>query len=337
MTTIDEKFLNQYKQIVYKIPKNKDIFDSSFEYDISKAIDLPLLSTGFHHLIHQNKDKMEILLKFKDRKKVYNVLYEFDRYIDNYNDHLENQTIKYFDIKNNKPKVLSRAFFKLWEIIYMFDLIPTETSKFTSAHLAEGPGSFIQATVFYRDKYSGKKSKNDKYHAITLHPEDESGHVPKLEEKFINYYKKEKPQRFIQHKTYSIKMSGGSNNKHNGDLTNPKTIKLFGGSFQKDQADFITADGGFNWKNENIQEMEAFQLVFAQCLTAVKIQKKNGHFVCKIFESFADTTIKLISILNSFYSEIYITKPFTSRYSNSERYIVCKNFIYSFNDQKKKR
>ena len=153
MTTIDEKFLNQYKQIVYKIPKNKDIFDSIFEYEISKAIDLPLLSTGFHHLIHQNKDKMEILLKFKDRKKVYNVLYEFDRYIDNYNNNLENQTIKYFDIKNNKPKILSRAFFKLWEIIYMFDLIPTETKKFTSAHLAEGPGSFIQATVFFRDKY----------------------------------------------------------------------------------------------------------------------------------------------------------------------------------------
>jgi 23S rRNA U2552 (ribose-2'-O)-methylase RlmE/FtsJ len=336
MTTVNEKLLKQYEQIVYKIPKNKDIFNSDFDYEISKSIDLPLLSKGFHHLIHQNKDKMEILLNFKNRKKVYTVLYEFDRYIDNYKDHLENQTIKYFDIKNNKPKILSRAFFKLWEIIYMFDLIPTKTPKFTSAHLAEGPGSFIQATIFYRDKYSGKNSKNDKYHAITLHPEDESGHVPKLEEKFINYYKKEKPQRFIQHKTYSIKMSGGSKNKHNGDLTNPKTIDLFGGNFQKDQADFITADGGFNWKNENIQEMEAFQLIFAQCVTAVKIQKKNGHFICKIFESFADTTIKLISILNSFYSEIYITKPFTSRYSNSEKYIVCKNFIYSFNDQKKK-
>ena len=327
--------LDLYKQIVYKIPKENDIFDSEFNYELSKTTDIPLLSLGFHHLIHNNKDKMEILLQFKNRKKIYNILYEFDRYIDNYNNHLENETIKYFDIKNNKPKVLSRAFFKLWEIIYMFDLVPIKTKKFTSAHLAEGPGSFIQATIFYRDKFAGKNSKNDKYHAVTLHPEDESDNVPELEKNFVNFYKKEKPQRFMQHKTYSIKMSGGSNNKHNGDLTNPKTVKLFGGSFKNEQADFITADGGFNWKNENIQEMEAFQLIFAQCITALKIQKKDGHFVCKIFESFSDSTIKLISILNSFYSDIYITKPFTSRYSNSEKYIICKNFIYSFNDSKK--
>jgi hypothetical protein len=27
------------------------------------------------------------------------------------------------------------------------------------------------------------------------------------------------------------------------------------------------------------------------------------------------------------YSEVYITKPFTSRLANSEKYIVCKNFL----------
>ena len=32
-------------------------------------------------------------------------------------------------------------------------------------------------------------------------------------------------------------------------------------------------------------------------------------------------------MLKSLYKEVYITKPFTSRISNSEKYVVCKNLI----------
>jgi hypothetical protein len=40
-------------------------------------------------------------------------------------------------------------------------------------------------------------------------------------------------------------------------------------------------------------------------------------------------TIDLLYILSSFYEKVYIMKPNTSRYANSERYIVCKDFIFS--------
>ena len=209
----------------------------------------------------------------------------------------------------------------------MFNIIPKDSSNFVSAHLAEGPGSFIQATIAYRELFAGeKKSKNDKYYGVTLHSEQDEKHVPKLDKSFIDYYKKEKPQRFFQHKTYSKKMAGGSKVKDNGDLTNPKTIKLFGGNFSKKKADLITADGGFNWKNENLQEQEAFRLILAQVITALKIQDQNGSFICKIFETYTMNTLKLINILTLFYKEVYITKPLTSRKSNSEKYIVCIGF-----------
>ena len=52
----------------------------------------------------------------------------------------------------------------------------------------------------------------------------------------------------------------------NGDLTDKKTRILFGGNFKQRKADFITADGGFDWKNENIQEQEAFKLILAQII-----------------------------------------------------------------------
>ena len=87
----------------------------------------------------------------------------------------------------------------------MFNIIPKDSSNFVSAHLAEGPGSFIQATIAYRELFAGEKSKNDKYYGVTLHSEQDEKHVPKLDKSFIDYYKKEKPQRFFQHKTYSKK------------------------------------------------------------------------------------------------------------------------------------
>ena len=48
--------------------------------------------------------------------------------------------------------------------------------------------------------------------------------------------------------------------------------------------------------------------------------------IIKLFEIHTDITIKMISILSSIYNKVYITKPLTSRPSNSERYIVCVNF-----------
>ena len=38
-------------------------------------------------------------------------------------------------------------------------------------------------------------------------------------------------------------------------------------------------------------------------------------------------TVDLLYILSSFYEKVYITKPQTSRYANSEKYIVCRNFL----------
>lgn len=40
-------------------------------------------------------------------------------------------------------------------------------------------------------------------------------------------------------------------------------------------------------------------------------------------------TADLLYLLSAFYKDVYITKPHTSRYANSEKYVVCKNFLFS--------
>lgn len=326
----------KYPPIIVEISNEKTgILSSNLDMEYSSTIDYPREEYGFHHFIHSNKNKMEILGQFEGKKKVYLVMNKFERYVDGYDKSIGLVSKDYFTIgKNGRPDILSRGFYKLWEILMLFDLIDVKSSNFVSAHLAEGPGSFIQAVMFYRDMFCANVSKNDKYHAITLHPEDTGGpeHIPELEEKFVEFYKKEKPQRFILHKTSTKAQSGGNPKKDNGDITNPKTIKLFGGDFTE-KADLVTGDGGFDWINENVQEQEAFKLIIAQIATAFKVQKKGGSFVLKMFETFAKTSVKFVAILCDLYEHVYFVKPLTSRPSNSEKYAVCKGF--KFDDKQK--
>lgn len=313
------------------VDSEKNIFDGEPSIKFSTNIDYPRMSLGFQHFIHQSKDKMEVLKEYENKKKVYLVLNEFERYIDNHEESIGNASKTYFGLGKEKPDILSRGFYKLWEILMTYDLIDIDNKSFVSAHLAEGPGSFIQATMFFREKFS-KYWKDDQYYAVTLHPEDEGKHVPELEKNFVNYYAKEKPQRFILHKTYPKQVAGGSSDKDNGDITDPKTIMLFGGDM-REKADFITADGGFEWGNENIQEQEAFRLIFGQIVGAIMNQKKGGHFVCKFFETFTMTSVKFLAVLQACYKKVEVIKPLTSRQSNSEKYYVCMDFKYDDKDK----
>ena len=46
-----------------------------------------------------------------------------------------------------------------------------------------------------------------------------------------------------------------------------------------------------------------------------------------MFDCFLEQTVDILSILSACYGKVYITKPQTSRYANSEKYLVCKDFL----------
>jgi 23S rRNA U2552 (ribose-2'-O)-methylase RlmE/FtsJ len=330
----DSITIPKYMPITVNIPTTiKSIFDFDATIAFSTNLDYSKFEFGFHHYIHSGKNKMDLLKQFEKKKKVYLVMNEFERFIDNYDKDLSSVSKEFFKL-DKKPDILSREFYKLWEILFMFDVIDLSKDKFVSVHLAEGPGSFLQATTLYRDTYS-KSSKSDKYYAITMHSDDTSGHMPEIDKKLIEYYDDEKPKRLFIHKTFSKQIAGGLDNKDDGDLTNPKTIKLFGGEVTE-KADFITADGNFDWVNENIQEQEAFRLILSEIVAAAKMQKKGGCFVCKFFETFTITSAKFINILASLYNKVFFAKPLMSRPSNSEKFAVCVDFKYSESDKQYK-
>ena len=212
--------------------------------------------------------------------------------------------------KNSICKInpISRAFFKLIEIYNTHNLLPHNDTDIKTFHLAEGPGGFIEATTYLRN------NTNDLYYGMTL-----------LEEKNINIPGWNKVD-FLLKNYPNIKLLDGVNGK--GDLYNENNLKYMINNFSNSM-DIITGDGGFDFSADfNKQESTAFRLIFTQVIYALIMQKKNGHFVLKIFDIFEDCTIDILYLLNTFYEKVIVMKPYTSRYANSEKYIICKYFKY---------
>jgi cap1 methyltransferase len=69
------------------------------------------------------------------------------------------------------------------------------------------------------------------------------------------------------------------------------------------------------------------KLLLVQSLYAIMMQKKGGTFIIKFFDMFTYASMELLYLLKSFYKTVIVTKPKTSRYANSERYIVCRDFM----------
>lgn len=211
-----------------------------------------------------------------------------------------------------KHKPLSRSYFKFIELANTFNLLKNLGDNISSFHLAEGPGGFIEAISNLR------KNDNDRYFGMTLLNSD------------VNVPGWQKSQHFLNKNSNVIIEKGDSDD---GDLLNPQNLS--GVHFKyKNSMDIITGDGGFDFSIDfNQQESMSAKLIFAQICYAIIMQKKGGHFILKFFDTFSKASIQMIYILNTFYENVYIIKPNTSRYANSERYVVCKNFLLKKSDE----
>ena len=319
-----------YNPFVVRIEnKNIDLTKLNSKVVMSTLINQPKFSNGFHFFIHRTKDAMAITNKLESKEKFYLIVSPFEHRTPDWKEDLNSRTRKYFGITKEEPRILSRAFYKMWEIMMYFNL--ANEKYHTHAALAEGPGAFIQAVIKYREKF-GFNDNNDKSFGVTIHPE--KGNYIEMGKQFMSYYGKKFPGLLNIHKTYPKTTAVKYKSRDNGDITDVKTISNFKKDIKKSKryASLVTADGGFEWDNENYQEQEAYRLVLGQIVGALRVQNKGGAFVLKLFETFTDVTIKMIMITSSFYDEAYIFKPFYSRSSNSERYLVVKGFKY---DQKK--
>jgi len=237
-----------------------------------------------------------------------------------YNKHLPRCVSKY--------KPLSRSYFKMIELLNNFIFttnvnmyrsfdsqmysyntpIQQDANPMRSFHLAEGPGGFIEALA------NTRKNPEDVYIGMTIIDDENEQNVPgwKKSEQFLK-----------NNKNVTIELGEDGT----GNILSMQNF-LYCRNKYGSSMDLITADGGFDFSMDfNSQERNISKLLFAQICYALCLQKMKGNFILKIFDCFIEHTVDLLYILSAFYEKVYITKPQTSRYANSEKYIVCKNFL----------
>ena len=202
--------------------------------------------------------------------------------------------------KKNISKVtpVSRSYFKLREIFYEYNINILKDSKICC--LAEAPGGFIQS-IFHLNHLN----HNIKMYINTLLNSDKN--IP-LWNNII--------------KRYNLNYLYGK--KGNGDLYDYLNCLSMINKIGKNYTYLVTGDGGFDYSSDySKQEENSLRLIYSEIFIALNIQKKGGIFICKIFDTFLEKTINLLSLLNISYEKVYIHKPKISRNSNSEKYIVC--------------
>lgn len=270
--------------------KCDDLNSNLDESDVAKLkninSDLNVLLTSWKNKINNNH--------YWDIHKAFTNNYEFI--------YSSNETIV-------KKKPISRSYFKLWEILHDFGIFcdPEKIVKNT-AHLAEGPGGFIECCCDYFATYG---YTCEKISGITLKSCDSKIPNWKVSRKCIDLF--------------NIHL----NTKEDGNMYNIKVIQNFIYRSGKNSCHFVTADGGFDFSSDfNNQEQQSILLLMCEIYTAVNIQRAEGHFLLKVFDIFSTQSITLIAACSIFYKEMNIIKPKTSRPGNSEKYIlfVSRNY-----------
>lgn len=209
-------------------------------------------------------------------------------------------------------KPLSRSYFKLIEMLHVmqfFEELPKQNPKLRTAHVAEGPGGFIQAVVELASRHKKIVSKAT---AMTLRPTDP--HVPgwRRAAGFLHHHK-------------DVKLIYGADNT--GNVYNLENQKAFVEAVAPG-VHLFTADGGFDFSvNYSIQEKSVFHLLVCSATIGIQSLLQGGAMVIKLFDMYSESTRIVLLLLSRCFKKWLIYKPALSRPCNSERYFIGTGFL----------
>lgn len=96
----------------------------------------------------------------------------------------------------------------------------------------------------------------------------------------------------------------------------------------KENVSLITANAGINWDSVYTQEQDAYGLFIETMITMADIQSKGGTFICKLYETYTEVSIKLLCILREMYEIVYIVCLAVGMHQDMGKYVVCLNYSY---------
>ena len=191
------------------------------------------------------------------------------------------------ECRNSNRTVVNRAYHKMNEIVLSCALRNTRRS----AHLCEAPGGFVQCVGDTIADPGGWE-----WIAITLQTEN----APLPSETLLP----------LKHGSFVY-----ANVLEEAE----QCVGIIG------VVDLVTADGAVMMDHDHIESAH-HDLLNAQSWIALRCLEKGGTFIVKAFECLEAGTRRTIAWVSSHFESTAVIKPFSSRGTNSERYIVFRGF-----------
>lgn len=216
---------------------------------------------------------------------------------------------------------LSRSYFKmveLWKQLNLSEEFKKMGKQIRTAHAAEGPGGFIEAsqTLLEKDGLVFESAT-----AITLRSDVKNVPGWRKASRFL--------ESFPQVDVHYGKDGTGNILLEENQNAFVDTVRLK----HPEGVHFFTADGGFDFSNDyNAQEDSVFSLLLAEAILGLRVLMRGGICIIKCFDTFEKPTHDLIWLLSRAFCEWGLIKPHTSRAGNAERYFIGKGFIGPIDD-----
>ena len=120
---------------------------------------------------------------------------------------------------------------------------------------------------------------------------------------------------------------------NSGNVVSKKNQEFWRNKFKSDDeadgtVDLYTSDVGFDkittYENKEIDHLDKN---IGQILAALVTLKAGGAMVVKQYTFFESLNISLYAILTNVFKEVYMSKPVTSRPTNTETYVIGKSYL----------
>jgi hypothetical protein len=201
-------------------------------------------------------------------------------------------------VKTNNNK----EFYKYFEIFKYYNILKKEITN--SVHFGQ--------TSFFGAKVLLEKFENLNWHAEDYYTElndtEKNGIVESSSNVSLLHLSESELNLF------NIKDIHGNSRFFNIDMIEDHNFE---------NADIITCDISIDTTHDPInQEQLSFRNFVSQVNTSLKLQKKGGSMIIKIYDTFTRPTCQLIYFLASLYKNVEIIKPRSSRYSDSDKFLV---------------
>jgi hypothetical protein len=95
---------------------------------------------------------------------------------------------------------------------------------------------------------------------------------------------------------------------------------------KKNSCDLMILNSKVVSEDDNFIEQNNFVSIFSEIIKILKYQKEGGNAILEFYDSFTIITLKMLYILSSFYEEAFVYKPFSSRNSDVDRFLILKKF-----------